>query len=36
MERNTVERAVKTEIDAQSRVERSVQARLAYVKRHKP
>ena len=36
MERNTVERAVRTEIDAKSRIKRSGQARLVSVKRHKP
>ena len=34
MERNTVERAVKTERDAKSRTKRSGQARLICVKRH--
>ena len=36
MERNAVERAVKTDIDAKSRIKRSGQARLLRVKRHKP
>ena len=35
MERNTVERAIKTERDAQSRTKRNGQAQLVYVKRHK-
>ena len=36
MERNTVEKTLKEEIDAKSRIKMSVQARLVYVKRHKP
>ena len=35
MERNTVERAVKTERDARSRIKRSEHARLVFVKRRK-
>ena len=34
IERNTVERALKTERDAESRLKRSGQVRLVYVKRH--
>ena len=36
MDRNTVERAVQTETDAKSRIKRSGQARLVYVKGHTP
>ena len=36
MEQNTVERVVKTERDDRSRIKRCGQARLLYVKRHKP
>ena len=36
MEQNTVARAVRREIDAKSRIKRSGQAWLVYIKRYKP